>query len=59
MTKHDKRLGRAKKLCLALSKTHTCSYNLFTVVFAKVIRFDMEYLLHDNMDIDATLNVIM
>ena len=23
MTEHDKGLGRAKKLCLALSKTHT------------------------------------
>ena len=30
MTEHDKGLGRAKKLCLALSKTHTCTYNLFT-----------------------------
>ena len=26
MTEHDKGLGRAKKLCLALSKTHTCTY---------------------------------
>ena len=30
MTEHDKGLGRAKKLCLALSKTHTCTYNLIT-----------------------------
>ena len=32
MTEHDKGLGRAKKLCLALSKTHTCTYNLFTLI---------------------------
>ena len=30
MTEHDKGLGRAKKLCLALSKTHTYTYNLST-----------------------------
>ena len=30
MTEHDKGLGRAKKLCLAHSKTHTCTYNLIT-----------------------------
>ena len=32
MTEHDKGLDRAKKLCLALSKTHTCTYNLFTLI---------------------------